>query len=659
MSKIFCTFVHKFDNSMKKTFVLCAMGAMMTVSGLLGWGSQAMAANTKKNKAMSVQRVEPLNWWTCMKCPLTLMVYGNDLQDATVTVDGGQCTMHNAEKGLIIKQVRKADSKNYLFIDVDVRLAGTYTFTLKNGKKKTTFQYEVLERKVSNCIRESFSSKDMIYLLMPDRFRDGDPTNNTVAGMNEPCKKGYIHGRQGGDIQGIIDELPHIKELGATYIWPTPLTWSNDTNFSYHGYACADYYHIDPRFGTNDLYKEMVQKAHAMGLKIIMDVVTNHSGIEHWWAKDLPYNDWWHRFWNDEMSASLNDELKEVYVGTNNAFTTVYDVNASQYDRKVNEEGWFDHHMPDMNLDNPDLLQYFKQLYIWWIEWAGIDGLRVDTYPYNEKDPMSQWCKAIREEYPWINIVGETWTRPANQVAYWQSGTKNMDGFDSNLPSVMDFPTEEAIRQALENDGNYWGGGMTKVYDALTADYLYGDVNNLLMFVGNHDMDRFADVVKDNDPRRVMIGHVLIATMRGIPQMFAGDEYMQRSIDRSTGHSGLRQPLPTEGELTEQQKQVYEQMKALWNWRKNEPVLWSGKTMHFLARDNTYAYVRYNKEEAVFVFINASEETRTIPMAHYQEILGQYAPTGVMPLDGDKTFDLRKDSEAAPLSYVIVKTLRQ
>jgi len=584
--------------------------------------------------AISVTKTEPLNWWTNMRCPLTLMVYGEDLAGSQVSI---------AEDGLSIKQVRNAESKNYLFIDLDVKKAGVYTFTVKNGRKKTKFTYEIIERNPETAVRESFSNKDMIYLLMPDRFRDGDTTNNTVKGLKEACRKDYVHGRMGGDIQGMINELPHIKELGATYIWPTPLTLSNDAEFSYHGYACADYYHIDPRFGTNELYKEFVQKAHSMGLHVIMDVVTNHSGIEHWWAKDLPYKDWWHQF--------------PEYTSTLNAFTTVYDINASQYDRKLSEEGWFDHHMPDMNLDNKDLLQYFKQCYIWWIEWAQIDGLRVDTYPYNEAAPMSEWCQAIRDEYPWINIVGEVWTRPASQVAYWQSGTKNLDGFDSHLPAVMDFPTEEAIRQALENDGKAWGAGMARVYDALTADYLYGDVNNLLMFVGNHDMDRFADVVKDNDPRRVLLGHVLIATLRGIPQVFAGDEYMQRSIDRSLGHSGLRLPLPQKESLSLQQAAVYEWMRKLWNWRKQEPVLWTGKTMHWLARDNTYAYVRYDNKEAVLVYINASEEAKTMPVDHYREILGLYSAQGTN-VATNQPIDLLKPQEIEPLSALIVKLVK-
>lgn len=581
-----------------------------------------------------VQRVEPMNWWVGMQCPLTLMVYGNDLRDARVTIE---------PKGLIVQKVRNADSKNYVFIDLNVKKAGTYNITLETAGGKTSFAYQICQRKAEKNMptKESFSSKDMIYLIMSDRFVDGDTTNNTIPGMKEACDKNNIHGRFGGDIQGIINSLDHIAELGATAIWPTPLTWSNDATFSYHGYACADYYHIDPRFGTNELYREMVQKAHAKGLKVIWDVVTNHCGTSHWWTADLPYKDWYHQ--------------TPEYMQSNNAFTTWYDPNASTFDFKQNFEGWFDHHMADMNLDNPDLLHYFEQCFIWWIEYADLDGLRVDTYPYNEPEPMSRWCEAIRKEFPWINIVGETWTRPASQVAYWQENANGADGFNTHLPTVMDFPTEEAIRQALENNGEGWGNGLTRVYDALSNDGLYANVNNLLIFVGNHDMERFADIVKDQDVRRVMLGHVLIATMRGIPQMFAGDEYAMRSKDITTGHSGLRQPLPQEKDLTEQQKKVYEAMCQLWQWRQTEPVLWTGKTMHFLARDNTYAYFRYNDNEAVMVFLNANEHKVTVPMAHYREILDKYGRFGQAVLEGSASVDMTQEQEVEPLAALIIK----
>lgn len=379
---------------------------------------------------------------------------------------------------------------------------------------------------------------------------------------------------------------------------------------------------------------------HEKGLKMIMDMVPNHCGAAHWWMKDLPYQDWINQF--------------PEFTNTPNAFSTNYDINASQYDRKMSNRGWFDRPMPDMNLENKDLLKYFQQWAVWWIEYANLDGLRVDTYPYIEKQPAAEWLKAIREEYPWINIVGECWTRPASNVAYWQSGVHNYDGFDSNLPTVMDFPVEEAIRQALENDGCEWGGGLTRVYDAVAADYLYADVNKLLLFLGNHDMDRFADIVKDQDPRRVKLGYVLLATMRGIPQVFAGDEYAMHSSDRSLGHSTLRMPLPLGAEVTAEMQDMYDFQKRLFNFRKSEPAIHTGRTMHFITRDNTYGFFRYNDQTAVFVYLNASEEERQVPVDHYEEILSRYIPEGTDVLSGRK-IEIKPGLTVAPLSALVVK----
>ena len=293
------------------------------------------------------------------------------------------------------------------------------------------------------------------------------------------------------------------------------------------------------------------------------------------------------------------------------------------------------------------------------MEYADLDGLRVDTYPYIEKKPGSEWLRAIREEYPKLNIVGECWTRPAPAVAYWQSGTKNFDGFDSNLPCVMDFPLEEAIRQALENDGSGWGNGLTKVYDALTMDYLYGDINNVMTLLGNHDMARITDVVKDKDPRRVKLAYVLLATMRGIPQVLYGDEYAMTSKNKDdvNHHSYLRAPLPQGKQVTREMQDMFDFQSALFNWRKHEKVLHYGKTMHFMARNNTYAYFRYNDEEAVFVFANAADEAREVPVETYQEILSLYNPVGVDPLTG-KEIDLSKTLKVDGLSTIIVKLKR-
>ena len=590
-----------------------------------------------------IDRAEPLCWWVDMQCELTLLLHGEDLSDAEVHISqlhNGK-VMKGACTGLVVKGQHNAESKNYLFVDLDVKEAGDYRITLKKGKRSTSVDYSIYTRRDGSREREGFSSKDMIYLIMSDRFVDGDASNNTLAEMAEAADKSNVHGRFGGDIQGIINSLDHIASLGATAIWPTPLLEDNEAAWSYHGYACSDYYHIDPRYGSNEMYCELVEKAHEKGIKMIMDMVPNHCGGTHWWMKDLPYHDWINQF--------------DEFTNTHNVFSANYDINASEFDRKLSNRGWFDRPMPDMNLENTDLLQYFKQWAIWWIEYANLDGLRVDTYPYIEMIPGSEWVKAIMDEYPNLNIVGECWTRPTPAVAYWQSGVKNHNGFDSHLRSVMDFPLEEAIRQALESNNQGWGGGLTRVYDVLTMDYMYADVNNILIMLGNHDMDRITDVVKDQDPRRVKLATALLATMRGIPQVFYGDEYGMTSADRSLGHSTLRMPLPLGEQVTAAQQDMFDYQSRLFQWRKGEEVIHTGRTMHFMSRDNTYGFFRYNDNEAVFVFANASEDSRTIPTGNYVELLSQYNPVGVDVMTG-KTYDLsQRDIVVEPLSTLIVK----
>ena len=589
-----------------------------------------------------IDRAEPLCWWTEMTCPLTIMLQGEDLCDAQVTINQlnngkivkGECT------GLQVKGQHNAESPNYLFVDLTVNEPGVYRITLKKDKRTSYVDYTIHTRREGSRERQGFNSSDMVYLIMSDRFVDGDESNNTLN-MAEAANKENVHGRFGGDIQGIINSLDHIAQLGATAIWPTPLLEDNEAAWSYHGYACSDYYHIDPRYGSNELYCEMVKKAHEKGIKFIMDMVPNHCGGTHWWMKDLPYQDWINQF--------------PEFTNTHNVFSANYDINASEFDRKLSNRGWFDRPMPDMNLENPDLLKYFQQWAIWWIEYADLDGLRVDTYPYIEMVPGSEWVKAIMDEYPNINIVGECWTRPTPAVAYWQSGAKNHNGFDSHLPTVMDFPLEEAIRQALESDDHGWGGGLTRLYDVLTMDYMYADVNNIMIMLGNHDMDRIADVVKDSDPRRIKLANALMATMRGIPQVFYGDEYGIKSSDRSLGHSTLRMPLPLGEQVTAEMRDMYDYQSKLFQWRKSEPIIHTGKTMHFMSRNNTYAFFRYNEEGAVFVFANASEDERTIPTANYAEILNKFNAVGINVLTGKQVDLSQTDIKVPGISTLIVK----
>ena len=597
----------------------------LSAAALVSCGEQAaFDPDTVADAGSRVERVEPLSWWTGMKTPLQLLVRGENISSCDVRMEGG--------KGISVSAVHKADSPNYLFVDVEISqnaAPGTYWIVFDNGSEIFKYPYEIAARCEGSAERKSFTTGDMIYLIMPDRFANGDPSNDATDDTAEKPARDEFFGRHGGDIQGIIDHLGYIADLGATAIWNTPLLLDNEPEGSYHGYACADYYHIDPRFGTNELYRDFVGKAHENGLKVIMDIVTNHCGTAHWWMDDLPFKDWIHVF--------------PEYTGTNVCFSTNMDPNASKYDLNLQESGWFVPSMPDMNLDNPFVLHYFVQWAVWWIEYSGLDGFRVDTYPYNEKIPMSEWCASVLNEYPNFNIVGECWTSSIPQLAYWQGGNANKDGFDSHLPSIMDFPLQEAIWKAVPTDSHGWGEGMTRVYDCLSHDFVYHDLSRMMIFPGNHDTDRIGDVLKHNADRHKIV-MTMMATMRGIPQIFYGDEMMFVSKDKSQGHGGLRVDFPggwqgdkvdlftpegrasaavnTDGKPVAEglMAELHDYTQKLFQWRKGKKVIHDGKTMHFLSRDNTYAYFRYDDTDAVFVFINNSRGKKNVPWSHYAEI---------------------------------------
>ncbi len=595
-----------------------------------------------------VKRVEPLSWWTEMQTPLQLMIQGDDISEWDVSVA-------NTED-VKIKKVHKADNPNFLFLDVSISIdapAGDYTLLFEREGKQFKLPYTIEKRKAGSATRKSFTTADMIYLLMPDRFANGDPENDSTPCTTDKLDREALFGRHGGDIQGIIDHLDYIADLGATAIWSTPLLLDNEPEHSYHGYACADYYNIDPRYGSNELYKTMVSESHKRGVKVIMDIVTNHCGISHWWIEDMPFEDWIHKYDN--------------FTQTNHIFSTNIDPNASKHDLQLQESGWFDTSMPDMNLDNEYLLQYFKQWAIWWIEYAALDGLRVDTYPYNEKVPMSQWCAAIRAEYPNINIVGECWTSSVPQLAYWQTGNGNSDGFDSSLPSIMDFPLRDAICEALPGSGQNWGQGMFKVYNAISHDFAYADLSNMLIFTANHDTDRIGDIVKKNSDR-ANIAMTLLATLRGIPQIFSGDEMMFTSKDLKMGHGGLRVDFPggwssdkinlfDATQRDTMQRKVFDHTRTLFQWRKNKEVIHSGKTLHFAARDNTYAYFRYNDTDAVFVYVNNSRSTKTIPWENYSEITSSLS-NGRNVLTGEEVV-IDADTKIKPRQSIVVEYSRR
>ena len=643
---------------MKKIIIATAVIALAACSGKPAFDPASVADAT----AEQVTRVEPLSWWVGMKTDLQLLVQGAGISEYDVAIEGG--------KGVSVEKINKAESPNYLFVDVNVAadaLPGTYYIVFSKDGQSFKYPYEIAEREAGSAERQSFTTADMVYLIMPDRFANGDASNDSTEDTVEDANRANGHGRHGGDIQGVIDHLDYISELGATYIWTTPFLEDNAPRGSYHGYAASDYYHIDSRFGSNELYKTLVEKAREKGIGIIMDIVPNHCGTEHWWMNDLPFQDWIHQF--------------DTYTGTNVAFSTNMDPNASQKDLYIQESGWFVPSMVDMNLDNPYVLQYFIQWGVWWIEYSGLNGFRVDTYPYNEKGPASEWCKAIMTEYPNFNIVGECWTSSIPQLAYWQGGNANKDGFDSHLPSIMDFPLHDALRAALAEDEGGWGMGMTKVYDILSHDFVYHDLSKMLIFPGNHDTARIGDMVR-KDPRALKIAMTMMATMRGIPQIFAGDELMFVSSrpDNVGDHPGLRVDFPggwegdeidlftaegreaqthnTDGLKVEkgQAADLFNYVSRLFQWRKTADVIHNGKTMHFMTRDNTYAYFRYNDEAAVFVYINNNLEPVNVPWSYYSEIT-EDLQGGVDVLTGESV-EISDATVVAPKTALVVEYKR-
>ena len=580
-----------------------------------------------------VDRVEPPCWWTGMETPLQLMIHGDRVGEYDVSVSG--------PRGVRVAAVHNAQSIDYLFVDIKISpnaKPGNYDLVFSRGDEVFSLPYNIGQRRKGSADRESFGPSDAIYLVMPDRFANRDASNDDVPGMNESSDPDAFFGRHGGDIQGIEDHLDYIADMGFTALWCTPLLEDNETVESYHGYACTDYYRIDPRFGDNEKYREMVGMAHSKGIKVIMDVVTNHSGVHHWWYSDPPFSDWIH-FWPE-------------YTHSNCSFSVHQDPYCSDADRQNMLGGWFDVAMADMNLDNPCLLQYFKQWAVWWIEWADLDGLRVDTYPYNEKIPMSQWCAAVRKEYPSINIVGECWTTNTAQAAYWQDGANNADGFDSNLPSIMDFSLHDAICRGINTDKEDWENGLSAVYQSVACDGFISDPLNMMIFPGNHDTEHIADVCR-RDPERVKLVMALMATLRGYPQIFTGDEIFSVSRDLSQGHGGLRVEFDDNWAEDPVKKDIHDYTRALLRWRKTSKAVHCGKTLHFLSRDNTYAYFRYTDSEAVFVYLNNNTEPRQIPWNDYSEISSTLGKDVRDVLSGNKVDP--SSMTAAPKSAIILE----
>lgn len=591
-----------------------------------------------------VERVEPPFWWSGMQNPeLEIMFYGKNIAQYQPSVSNN----------VVIKNVVKTENPNYVFVTIDTKnvQATDLVFSFKN-KNKTAFtqKYSLKQRKENSAQRKSFDSSDLIYLIMPDRFANGNPNNDTDKSLNEKADRNIPGGRHGGDIEGIIKSLDYLEGLGATALWSTPLCEDNDKQHSYHGYAQSDVYKIDPRYGTNQDYVRLSAELKERDMKLIMDYVTNHWGAEHWMYKDLPTYEWVHQF--------------PGYSQSNYRMTTQFDPNASKIDAVNCMDGWFVPSMPDLNQSNPLVLNYLTQNAIWWIEYADLDGFRVDTYSYNDKESIAKWTKAITDEYPNFNIVGEVWMHDQAQMAYWQKDSKiaAIQSYNSYLPSVMDFTLHDAIGNVFNEDQAGWDAGMQKVYDNFTNDFLYPDINNILVFAENHDTGRFNEIYK-GDFNKYKMAMALIATVRGIPQIYYGSE-IGMAGDKGKGDADIRRDFPggwagdannafAKSGRTAEQEKFYDFSSKLFNWRKGKDVIHNGKTTHYLPDNNVYVYFRYNEKETVMVVMNNSKETRTFKTARFAESIKNHKSG--KEVFTDKTIDVTNEVTIEPKSVLILE----
>jgi len=558
-----------------------------------------------------IERVEPPFWWSDMHQEnLQIMFYGKDIAQYEVS----------ASKEVLIENVIKTENSNYVFVTIKTKElpTGSYTFNFsKKGLKGFTKTYELKERREGSAFRKGFDASDAMYLIMPDRFANGNPDNDSSAKMVEKADRTNLGGRHGGDLQGVIDNLDYLEDLGITTLWSTPLLEDNDKAYSYHTYAQSDVYSIDPRYGSNEDYKKLAAEMHSRDMKLVMDYVTNHWGAEHWMIKDLPTYDWIHQF--------------PGYANSNYRMTTQYDPNRSQRDWKYCVDGWFVSTMPDLNQSNPLVLNYLTQNAIWWIEYADLDGYRVDTYSYNDKEGIAKWTKSIMDEYPNFNIVGEVWMHDQSQISYWQKDSPigAIQSYNSNLPSVMDFTLHDAITSIFNEDNASWDKGMVKAYENFVNDFLYADIDNLLVFAGNHDTDRINHIY-NGDVQKYKMAMTLVLTTRGIPQLYYGDEIGMKGDKAAKGDGDIRRDFPggwkgdeinafTEAGRTQEQEAYHSFTKKLLNYRKNKEVLHFGKLLQFLPENNVYVYFRYDEKERVLVVINNNPEAQELELSRFSE----------------------------------------
>lgn len=615
---------------MKKVILICGI-ILLALTSIQG-------ANPDK--------IDPPFWYTGMhNSELQLMIYGKEIGNTSVTAD---------YPGVSLSSVVRLNSPNYLLVYLHLNKSvkpGKVKLTFSTGKDKIIQEYELKERARKGDEHKGFDSSDALYLLMPDRFANGNPNNDQISGMS-PYKvdRNDPNARHGGDLAGIEQHLNYFSDLGVTALWFTPVLENNMEGGSYHGYATTDYYKIDPRLGTNTEYKQLIADAHKQGIKVVMDMIFNHCGVNHIWIKDMPSKDWFN-----------NPDHETNFVQTSFKLTPQVDPYASKYDTQQMKDGWFVPSMPDLNQKNPHVYRYLVQNSMWWIEYANIDGIRMDTYPYADYDAMSNWMKEINDEYPNFNTVGETWVTEPAYTAWWQKDSRLSAPKNSNLKTVMDFSFYDKINTAKHEQTDDWFRGLNRIYNNFAYDFLYPNPISVLAFIENHDTDRFLGE-NQNLPMLEQASTLLLTTPR-IPQLYYGTEVMMNGVKgKSDGY--VRQDFPggwasdkktafTPEGRNELQNKCYNFYKKLLNWRKGNEVISKGSMTQFLSQNGVYAYARQYKGKTVFVVLNGTDETATTTFKYYKEII-KNANQGKDIISG-KTIHFDQPLQMVPRASLIIE----
>ncbi|MBQ5494554.1 MAG: cyclomaltodextrinase N-terminal domain-containing protein [Prevotella sp.] len=632
---------------MKRLFFLMALVA------------QVLTMSAAKSKVV-IDRIDPTDWFVGLKNPqVQLMVYGKNIAAVQrVATD---------YPGVVVDSVVRLDSPNYLFVYLNLRQAKPGTMTLQFDKVKV--QYQLKQREMSGDKRIGFDNSDVLYMLMPDRFAQGQGHQPQVKGMR-PYKEDRSQPslRHGGDLNGIREHLDYFNELGVTALWLTPVLENDspdsDNGYStYHGYATTDYYRVDPRFGTNDDYRRLCDEAHQKGLKVVMDMIFNHSGFEHPWTHDMPSRDWLNLpQWLVE-SKGTSDARGTSFLQTSYKLTPVKDPYASQVDLKETTEGWFVPTMPDLNQRNPHLMRYLIQNSIWWIETIGIDGIRMDTYPYAFAEGMAQWMKELDEEYPNFNTVGETWVTEPAYTAAWQKDSR-LSEHNSYLKTVMDFSFFDKLAQAKNEETDAWWKGLNRLYNSFVYDYLYEDPTHVMAFIDNHDTDRFLG--NGHDSLALKQALALLLTVRRIPQIYYGTEIMMNGTKEITdGH--VRKDFPggfpgdkhnafTRQGRTRAQQSMFNWLSRLLHWRRGNETIIRGYQTQFIPYNGIYVVTRRWHRNTVMTILNGTTQDAVLDISRYQELFDDGQDVSrVQDIPTGRYYDLTKNLTLKPRQTLVLE----